>query len=65
MHLHVFIESVFITGSFHPAVCPSPHQPLQELEGFPTGSALSGPEVRDSLTQQHMCASFTTRWYQK
>ena len=21
------VESVFITGSFHPAICPSPHQP--------------------------------------
>ena len=35
---------------------------LQELEGFPTGSALPGPEVINSPTQQHMCSSFTTWW---
>ena len=38
---------------------------LQGLEGFPTGSALSGPGVRDSPAQQCMCGSFTTWWDQK
>ena len=35
---------------------------LQGLEGFPTGSALPGPGVRDSPVQQCMCSSFTTWW---
>ena len=35
---------------------------LQGLEGFPTGSALPGPGVRDSLVQQCVCGSFTTWW---
>ena len=38
---------------------------LQGLEGFPTGSSLSGPGVRDSPAQQCMCGSFTAWWDQK
>ena len=32
---------------------------LQGLEGFPTGSALPGPGVRDSPTQQHICVTLS------
>ena len=32
---------------------------LQGLEGFPTDSALPGPGVRDSPTQQHICVTLS------
>ena len=53
------MESVFITGSFHPAVCPFPHQPPAGTGGISHRLSPAWTWSQSSPTQQHICVALS------